>query len=127
MNKVLITPALASLLFLAACEHGQQHEMAETTAIVSGNQMPGPIHSIVVPHDEPELPPGPGREEFVAQCVICHSPRYITSQPPFSRKVWTSEVTKMIKTFGSPTTPEQALRIVDYLVSLNGVPQERKQ
>lgn len=127
MNKVFLIPALASLLLLAACEHGQQHEMAEAAAVVSAHQMPGPIHSIVIPHDEPELPPGPGRDDFVAQCVICHSPRYITSQPPFSRKVWTSEVTKMIKTFGSPATPEQASRIVEYLVSLNGVPQERKQ
>src|SRR2546427_5438141 len=34
-----------------------------------------PVHTIVMPHDEPAFPPGPGRDEFVTACVVCHSPR----------------------------------------------------
>jgi mono/diheme cytochrome c family protein len=79
-----------------------------------------PVHTIVMPHDEPEFPPGPGRDEFVAACVVCHSPRYITMQPRFSRRTWLSEVKKMKDTYGAHISDEEAQSITDYLVSING-------
>ena len=54
-----------------------------------------PVHTIVMPHDEPVFPPGPGRDVFMTACVVCHSPRYITMQPPFSRTAWKGEINKM--------------------------------
>jgi mono/diheme cytochrome c family protein len=85
------------------------------------------VHSIVVPQDEPKLPESPGRKEFVAQCRTCHSPRYVTSQPAFPRKIWQAEVTKMMKTYGAPIPAAQVTPIVDYLVALNGVAEEQKK
>jgi cytochrome c5 len=79
-----------------------------------------PVHSIALPHDEAFAPPGPGRDAFVTACVVCHSPRYITSQPPFSRAVWEGIVQKMIDTFGAHITTTRAAEIVDYLVATNG-------
>ena len=79
-----------------------------------------PVHTIVMPHDEPEFPPGPGRDEFVTACVVCHSPRYITMQPRFPRATWLSEVKKMQDTYGAHISDEQALKIADYLFSING-------
>ena len=79
-----------------------------------------PVHTIVMPHDEPVFPPGPGRDEFVTACVVCHSPRYITMQPRFSRTTWMSEVKKMKDVYGAHISDEQALRITDYLVLVNG-------
>jgi mono/diheme cytochrome c family protein len=79
-----------------------------------------PVHTIVMPHDEPEFPPGPGRDEFVTACVVCHSPRYITMQPRFPRATWLSEVKKMKDTYGAHISDEQALKIADYLFSING-------
>jgi mono/diheme cytochrome c family protein len=81
-----------------------------------------PVHTIVMPHDEPVFPPGPGREEFVTACVVCHSPRYITMQPPFSRTVWLGEVNKMKDVYGAHISDEQVLKITDYVVSINGRP-----
>ena len=81
-----------------------------------------PVHTIVLPHYEPEFPPGPGHDEFVAACVVCHSPRYITMQPRFSRSTWLSEVKKMKDVYGAHISDEQALSITDYLVSINGKP-----
>src|SRR6266850_8042588 len=81
-----------------------------------------PVHTIVMPHDEPVFPPGPGRDEFVTACVVCHSPRYITMQPRFSRTVWMGEVNKMKDVYGAHISDEQVLRITDYLVSINGKP-----
>ena len=80
------------------------------------------VHSVILPHDEPLFPPGPGREEFVTACVVCHSPRYITMQPEFSRTTWLREVKKMKDVYGAHISDEQALGITDYLVSINGKP-----
>jgi mono/diheme cytochrome c family protein len=79
-----------------------------------------PVHTIVMPHDEPVFPPGPGRAEFVTACVVCHSPRYITMQPRFSRTTWLSEVKKMKDAYGAHISEEQVQKITDYLVSING-------
>jgi mono/diheme cytochrome c family protein len=81
-----------------------------------------PVHTIVMPHYEPEFPPGTGREEFVTACVVCHSPRYITMQPRFSRSTWLSEVKKMQDIYGAHISDEETLKITDYLVSINGKP-----
>ena len=78
------------------------------------------VRSISLPHDEAFAPPGPGRDAFVTACVVCHSPRYITSQPPFSRAVWKGIVQKMIDTYGAHITTTQAAEIVDYLAATNG-------
>jgi sulfite dehydrogenase (cytochrome) subunit B len=81
--------------------------------------------NIVIPHDEPDLPPLPGRDTFVSNCVICHSPRYVSGQPNFPRAVWDGEVNKMIKVYGAPIAAEDVAGIVDYLVAWNG--QENKK
>src|SRR5438552_18068639 len=51
-----------------------------------------PVHTIVMPHDEPAFPPRPGRDDFVAACVGCHSPRYSTTQPRSCRSTWLRQV-----------------------------------
>jgi len=79
-----------------------------------------PVHTIVMPHYEPSFPPGTGREEFVTACVVCHSPRYITMQPRFSRATWLSEVKKMKDVYGAHISDEQVAKITDYLFFLNG-------
>jgi mono/diheme cytochrome c family protein len=81
-----------------------------------------PVHTIVMPHDEPVFPPGAGRDEFVIACVVCHSPRYITMQPQFSRTEWLGEVEKMKDVYGAHISDEQVLKITAYLVSINGKP-----
>jgi mono/diheme cytochrome c family protein len=81
-----------------------------------------PVHTIVMPHYEPEFPPGPGRAEFVTACVVCHSPQYITMQPKFPRSTWLSEVKKMKDIYGAHISDEEALKITDYVVSINGKP-----
>jgi hypothetical protein len=41
-------------------------------------------------------------------------------QPQFSRTTWQSEVKKMKDTYGAHISDEQALKITDYLFSING-------
>ena len=81
---------------------------------------------IVLPHDEPELPPGPGRTEFATNCIICHSARYVSMQPLFPRKVWKAEVQKMVDAFKAPISEHDQAQVVNYVVAVFGVEDESK-
>jgi hypothetical protein len=131
-----MTPVIKSVVFslgLAAfvigCGHSsnasQQSDHSTTNARMESkldSQSNNPVHSMVMPHEEPLFPPGPGRDEFVTACVVCHSPRYITMQPRFSRTTWLSEVKKMKDVYGAHISDEQVKKITDYLVFVNGKP-----
>ena len=104
----------------AAMGYGEMDAMMLSRPSLPSSHLSSPVHSISLPHDEAYAPPGPGRDAFVTACIVCHSPRYITSQPPFSRAVWKAIVQKMIDTYGAHITPAQAAEIVDYLVATNG-------
>ena len=79
-----------------------------------------PVQTIVLPHPDPKLPPGPHQRTFATSCTICHSPRLPLTQPPFPRKVWEDEVHKMVKSYGAPVEPEAQEQIVDYLTAVRG-------
>ena len=98
-------------------DHGIANAKMESMLDSKGDSS---VHTIVMPHDEPVFPPGPGRDEFVTACVVCHSPRYITMQPRFSQTTWLGEVKKMKDVYGAHISDEQVLRITDYLFSING-------
>ena len=104
----------------AAMGYGEMEAMTLSRPSLPPSHLSSPIHSISLPHDEAYAPPGPGRDAFVTACIVCHSPRYITSQPPFSRAVWKGIVQKMIDTYGAHITTTQAAEIVGYLAATNG-------
>jgi hypothetical protein len=70
---------------------------------------------------EIQLKEGAGRELVVASCAMCHSVDYVPMNSVFlDRKGWEAEVAKMIKAYGAPVAPEDAPKIVDYLVEHYG-------
>ena len=125
IKSVVLSLGLAALV--AGCghpsniskeaDHGIANAKMESMLDSKGDS---PVHTIVMLHDEPVFPPGPGRDEFVTACVVCHSPRYITMQPRFSQTTWLGEVKKMKDVYGAHISDEQVLRITDYLFSING-------
>jgi len=69
-----------------------------------------------------ELKEGPGKQQVEANCGSCHSLDYIVLNSPnvFVKGAtapcgWEVSVTKMIKVFGAPISPEDAKAIVEYL------------
>ena len=50
-----------------------------------------PVQTIVLPHVEPDLPPGPHRETFIRYCTLCHGARLVLTdsggQPVPERRV----------------------------------------
>ncbi len=124
-KSIFLAMGLAALV--AGCGHSPHitKEADHGTADLKMESMidsktDNPVHAIVMPHDEPEFPPGPGRDEFVTACVVCHSPRYITNQPRFPRATWLGLAKKMQDSYGAHISDEQALKIADYLFFING-------
>ena len=76
---------------------------------------------IELPQETATLKPGPGAELAKAQCLICHSADYISTQPrdkPLA--FWKAEVEKMKKVYGAPIADEQIDAIAEYLVQNYG-------
>ena len=124
MPFVKFLTALAVLVFLFSAAL-----YAEFNAGYYATQTTGSIHQTIsnslsssgtyeagaYPLYPPALPAGRGREEVLAFCNTCHSPRYITMQPPLPPETWAAEVNKMIKTYGAPIPDDSTQRIIQYL------------
>jgi len=73
-----------------------------------------------------DLAPGEGLQDVQIYCNTCHSPRYITMQPPLSAATWEAEVNKMNKTFGAAIPEDNTQKIILYLQTHYTV-ENRKQ
>lgn len=73
------------------------------------------VKTIVMPRENVELNPGPGRDRVLANCLPCHSLDYIPMQPASTKAQWAASVTKMIKVMGARVTDDDARVITDYL------------
>jgi hypothetical protein len=73
-----------------------------------------------------DLAPGDGLQDVQIYCNTCHSPRYITMQPPLPAATWEAEVNKMNKTFGAAIPDENTQKIIRYLQS-HYTAESRKQ
>lgn len=123
---------LMVLMFLGACilayaiwgHAGNDISVARSEAPPAAAVMPlasvPAVKNIELEYHQPDLPPGPGHDQFAVQCVICHSPRYVLDQPIFPRKTWTAEVQKMVKAYGAMVPPEEQKQVVNYLVYWHG-------
>lgn len=67
------------------------------------------------PVPEADLARGDGSQEVRAYCNTCHSPSYITMQPPLPAVTWEAEVNKMNKTFGASIPDDSTQKIILYL------------
>jgi hypothetical protein len=74
----------------------------------------------------PELAAGEGKDEVENNCELCHSPRYITMQPPLAAQGWADEVTKMRKTYGASIPEDTSQKIIQYL-GTHYTPETRKR
>ena len=122
----VVRAAAAAALLLVGASCGRSDAKGDTAPlpavaeVVDAATGEGPVHTITLLHDEPEPPALAGRDDYLSACVICHSPRYVSSQPRFAREVWQAEVHKMIATFGAPVPPGREGAVVDYLVAWRG-------
>jgi mono/diheme cytochrome c family protein len=68
-----------------------------------------------LPADQPKFRPGPGADIATANCLLCHSADYVSTQPPLARATWLATVNKMREKYGAPLPTNQVERVVEYL------------
>ena len=73
-----------------------------------------------------DLAPGDGRQDVQIYCNTCHSPRYITMQPPLPAATWEDEVNKMNKAYGAGISEDTSRKIIEYLQT-HYTPETRKR
>ncbi len=82
---------------------------------------PNPVVHIKLPDYSAEVPKGPNMQVYENNCLICHSARYVTTQPGFSRETWEKEVKKMVDAYGANISEADQRKIVEYLVAIRGL------
>ncbi len=102
--------------------------MKITHLILLTLSLPALLHagevSITLPPETGTYTKAPGVELAQANCMMCHSTEYVSTQPPMPRKFWEATVKKMKEKFGAPTPEAQVAALVDYLVATYGVPEK---
>ena len=116
MRKLIGVAIVIAILALTAS--GQQSSSSASGK--SAKTATGPVHEIELPQYPPDLPPGPNKPLFEQKCVLCHSARYVTMQPPFSKVTWEKSVKKMVDIYGAPISAAEQQQIVEYLVAIRG-------
>src|SRR5215472_15799879 len=56
-----------------------------------------------------------GAEIANAQCLVCHSVEYVSTQPPMPRAFWKSSIQKMQQKYSAPIPDDQVEALADYL------------
>jgi hypothetical protein len=124
MVTVLASTAVYALHKAGQYEPGTSGKIARTlpqapTAGTAYDVGPFPTY-------RPTLAAGEGSREVDVYCNTCHSPMYITMQPPLSADTWAAEVAKMQKAFGADIPDEISKKIILYLGS-HYTPETRKR
>jgi cytochrome c551/c552 len=94
--------------------------MASATLLAPWLLCAAPL-KIELPPETRSFQPAAGVEIANAQCLVCHSVEYVTTQPPFPRTFWASSVKKMREKYGAPIPDAQVEPLLDYLVENYGV------
>lgn len=76
----------------------------------------------IVPLQAAELPSGPNFALYKASCLTCHTSSYVIQTPKSPRSYWETEVKKMVDLYDAPLNDESQKLIVDYLMSVRGLP-----
>lgn len=105
--------ALATLLLMAR---------AMSAVPVEPPPNPWAADEWTLPAATPALKLGAGAEVVTANCVLCHSLDYVSTQPLLTRAQWTAGVEKMRTRFGAPISTNQVSALVEYLTQNYGKP-----
>src|SRR5207244_1094344 len=76
--------------------------------------------NLSLPPETATFKSGAGSEVAFAQCLLCHSADYVSTQPGLSRATWKAIVQKMREKYGAPLPENQIEPLLDYLTSNYG-------
>lgn len=111
---------IAPLLLLVASVATSLIGQSQSVNTATSKPASGQVERITLPHVDTQVPPGPNQQVYEKNCLICHSVRYVLTQPHFPKAVWQSEVKKMVDAYGASISPSDQPLIVEYLMAVRG-------
>ena len=88
--------------------------------IFSASYQTGAEQKFVLPPETARLKSGEGLELVSAQCLLCHSADYISTQPKLTRAQWTAAVQKMQQNYAATIVTNKVEALVEYLTKNYG-------
>jgi mono/diheme cytochrome c family protein len=76
--------------------------------------------SVTLPDGDRDLPDGPGLAKVQGNCISCHTPGMILTQPTMPKAFWEAEVAKMRNVYKAPISDKDVPDIVGYLAAVKG-------
>ena len=76
--------------------------------------------SVDLPDGDRNLPDGPGLAAMQSNCMSCHTPGMILTQPTMPKAFWEAEVAKMRNVYKAPISEKDVPDIVAYLTAVKG-------
>lgn len=122
MNNWRIVYALmVAVMAMAGTVGGQSQPPPAGASKQTAKDGPNRVQRIVLPQYPSKIMQGPNVQVYEKDCLICHTARYVSMQPRFSKTVWQSEVKKMVDAYGAPVPEADQALIVEYLVAVKGL------
>ncbi|WP_294354561.1 cytochrome C nitrite reductase [uncultured Sphingomonas sp.] len=109
---------LTATVLLAGCSAEPDAPLAKPTGAFQ------PV-SITLSAETTAVPDTPAGTTLSQHCTACHSPDFLTRQPPLTADKWQATVTKMREAYHAPISPADEPAIVAALVTLQGTTSAR--
>jgi mono/diheme cytochrome c family protein len=107
MKSKILLPMLAACLFAAVSP-------------VAGAPLTLKSVDVTLPDSNRDLPDGPGLAAMQSNCISCHTPGMILTQPAMPKAAWAAEVAKMRNVYKAPVDEKDVPDIVGYLTAVKG-------
>jgi sulfite dehydrogenase (cytochrome) subunit B len=117
----IVCAVMVAAMEMAGTTGGQSQPATAGTSKQAAKDGPNQVQRIVLPQYPGEIMQGPNVQVYERDCLICHTARYVSMQPRFSKAVWQSEVKKMVDAYGAPISEADQALIVEYLVAVKGL------
>ncbi len=122
--KLAVTVICCLLVGTEGCKQEKQEQAAIAAPVAPKAEhtfaVKGSVHEMSITPEVTNFPEGEGKNEFMSYCSMCHSLRYISMQPDFSKKIWEEEVHKMVAKYNAPIDSVTCNKIVSYLLAVKG-------
>jgi sulfite dehydrogenase (cytochrome) subunit B len=120
MNQRNIARASVLAALVAASLAGESQSPSGGTSKPGAVPDSGQVKRITLPQVSTQVPSGPHVEVYEKNCLICHSARYLITQPRFPKAQWQAEVKKMVDAYGASISDADQAQIVEYLGAVKG-------
>jgi cytochrome c5 len=120
-NWKIVCALMVTAMATAGTTGGQSQPPTAGASKQAAKNVPNQVQRIVLPQYPSEIMQGPNVQVYERDCLICHTTRYVSMQPRFSKAVWQSEVKKMVDAYGAPISEADQALIVEYLVAVKGL------